>query len=405
MKRQMICVVAAMGAMIALASDATSQSVWGLYGPTGKVEQVTGPSTPRTSSLKGPVIGGFRFDVSPREKMPVRFMPDIAVGDIAVDRENDAVWVTDGLVVANYAKDGTPLARFDNPFAPFVLTGIAWARLNDCATLLITDGWKVAAVHLPLASSSPKRVSYALAPRRLVLAGLATDVDFDPLSYSLFFANSDGTITNELVNGGLGRAGVFTVPPHCGDYVRGLTGIAVDTAAGDALYVTDGFLVLRITMNGTFAEPTFYSPQKYYEWPGSVPISGLAFDASPVVFGEPCGIPDVTPEIGWIGQAISPNRSFALTVANATPHAPAFLLIGSAAAIPPVILPDVQLVVSPVVALAGPFEVGSRGSLILPAPIPIGVGGAGLSVYVQWVVQTEETLFASPGLEMTFGLP
>lgn len=395
-------------AALGVAANANAQSLWGVHGASGQVVQVAGPSLEGVPGPSGPVTAALPIDAPFLCPTPTAWMPDVPVGDVAVDRATDTLWVTDGNTIGHYTKAGAVLGAFDNPLT-HMLRGLGWGLVDGQPVLWITDGYSVGGVQLPTFKACTATPLFTFPPRPVTSPGDPADVDFDPATVTLFFANLDGTITNETLDGALGPYGTFEPPPYCGtDTPAGFTGIAVDTSVAGVLYLTNGLQVLRIQMGGgfdSFAPGTFYSPMSFFDWPGEVPIAGLAFDASPVLFAEPCGLARVTPEPGWVGQATSPNPNFALTLTNAEPGALAWLMIGADAVNPYVEGTPFALSVWPPVAALGPFPVDADGVVVIGAPLPERLGGVGYTALAQWVVAGRDGAFVSAGLAMTFSMP
>lgn len=394
-------------------TDAGAQSLWGVDGFGGTAFNVAGPPAGPCGYPTGPVIGGFPY-VGGICATPGPFAGGAVppVGDITVDRSNDMVWVTDGFLVSGYSRAGAHLATFPNPL-PMPLTGLGYggpfAAAAGPGILWLTDGTFAAAVVAPLAGCVPAP-PFLVAPFFVAFAGLATDIDFDPATGTLFLSNLSGVVSNELVGGGLGPFGVIVPAAGCLPSPL-LNGIAVDVAMCRNLYVQAGGIVIRIDFTGAPSVPTFYSPFSCFPWAGGAGTAGLAFDAAPIPYAASCdpgGAPG--PIAGFAGQAVSPNPTFTLTLSGAAPGGLALLVLGTGAACPALPLPGgCGLAVAPISGLVGPFPVPAAGSLSLPAAIPPGLACTGAQGFLQWLVKKPAAagggFQTSQALELTAAMP
>ncbi|MBK6939597.1 MAG: hypothetical protein IPH13_05210 [Planctomycetes bacterium] len=386
-------------------SVASAQSIWGTNGPTAFLGNQAGPPSGPCSYPNGPFLGGFPsvapFGCGVANTYPGALTGVYPAGDVAVDRIADTVWATDGIRVTNYAKNGAVLASFVNPF-PVPLTGLGWSAPFGLMPRLLwlTDGRLYGAIALPQAGCPVPPLF--LGPFSAVLtttASVMTDIDFDPSSGTLFFSDSAGFVSNQFIGGGIAGFGIFAPAVTC--LLPTLEGLAVDTASCNALFVTDSLTVARINFLGNPAAPTFYAPQTCSPWIAGGPTSGLAFDATPITFGKGSDPAGSIPTIGTIGEALSPNPGFGLTLGNATSGGQAFLLMSVSSACPVVPVGFGAFIhVFPINSITGPFPIPASGGFAMPAPIPAGFACSGLTAYLEWLVVKP----AGGGLETSPGL-
>jgi hypothetical protein len=380
------------------AAPALCQSVWGVNGTSALAQQMTGPPAGPCFYPNGPMIGGFPYAVpfGCPTAGPYSTLPG---GDITIDRVNDTVWVCDDLTITNYTKAGVPLNSFPTP-QPFGIRALGWGRLGGLNLLWISNGFDFAAI-LPPAAPGCVLPTYVIPPTPVAFPGMVTDIDFDPLTGTLFMSNSNGLVSNQYVTGALGPYGLFA-PGGC--FGGALTGIAVNTPGCKTLYVTNSQTVAHINMGGGLAAPTFYTPNPCFSWAGAAPLSGLAHDCSPIRYGQGCDNTLFTiPTIGWSGQSLSPNPTFAITLGNADPGN-AFLLVGLSAPCPAPFFMNCRLLVFPITTTIGPiFHAGP--TVTLPASLPPGLP-CPLSIYTQWVnMKTAGGVETTAGMEFSIGLP
>lgn len=388
---------------------ASAQSIWGITGPAVRLDHTAGPPVGPCAYPTGPLVGGFfyapTFCPGPGP-FPGPAPGALQVGDVTVDRGNDTVWATDGAIVAGYTKAGAIFSSFPNPL-PGLLTGLGYQAPAGAAlapVLWLTDGALAMAVIPPPVCPGP--IAIAVPPFPVVLPGLCTDIDYDPVSGTLFESNVNGLIANQVVGGGVGPFGVF--PPLAPCPLPPLqTGIAVDTASCKALFVAAGGMVARVDFTGAPAPVTFYAPVPCWPWAGIGPTSGLGFDATPVHFckgSDPAGPPPVA---GTINQALTPAAAFGITLTGAAPGGTAFLLVGAAPVCPTIPIGfGCFICTAPIVLTIGPLPVPLSGNVGLPAPIPGGLGCSGALAFAQWVVvkpggaglQTSQTLHIRPAV-------
>lgn len=411
MKRALASIRATLCASALLfAATASGQSLWSIHGPTASLGNQAGPPAGPCGYPTGPLLAAKPYAIPFACPSPGAFpAPQPGVpsrGDVAVDRVHDTVWATDGKIATGYTRSGAPFATFANPFVANAITGMGFGGTSVGASgpvLWITDGFLAEAVLAPGAGCGA--ATLVAGPWSVQFPGLATDVDFDPASTTVFVAYSNGMISSHTVAGAAGPFATFIPPATCG--LGGLTGLCVDVATGGALIATDGTHVARFTFAGALAAPTFYFPSPCTTWSGPSPISGLAFDAAPIRYCKGCDLLGAPPAIGWIGEAISPNPAFALTLSQAAPGGGALLFLGSGAACPaPLIGSGCSLCVLPIVATSVPLVVPASGALAVPIVVPGGFGGLGIAAKLQWVVaKPAGGIQTTEAVNLTLALP
>ncbi len=408
MKLSLSVLLGVAAAAFVLSPSASAQSVWGVNGPGTLAMDTAGPPVGPCSYPKGPLIGGFNYTVPfgcpIAGPFPPPFVAAMAVGDIAIDRVLDRVWITDGATITGYTKGGAAFASIPNPL-PAPLTGLGWGvnPLGPAGSALwITDGTFAAALATPAIGCGA--LPFAIAPFLVTFPGLATDIDYDPLSGTLFMSNLNGAVSNQTIFGGFGPFGVFVPAVPCGA-LGPLVGLAIDTASCKSMFVTNGGAMARVDFFGAPAPVTFYAPLPCWPWGGAA-TSGLAFDATPIHYAKGCNPTGPVPTIDTIQEALTPNPGFGITLSGAVPGGGAFLLLGVAPACPMVPVGFGCVIAEfPLAALVGPIPVPATGNVGLPAPIPPGLGCSGLAAYVQWLVakpagglETTDALHIQPAL-------
>lgn len=404
MRLSSLFAVALTGSVLTAAAHA--QSPWGVHGPTSTAIDFSGPPA-ACGYPTGPVIGNFNYAVPfacpTAGAFPGPAATAIGVGDITVDRTRDNVWITDGNIVTGYTKAGVPIASFPNPL-PGNLTGLGWS-LNPFGVgslLWLTNGFLVQAFQTPAPGCAFPIA--AIGAWAVPFAGLAQDVDVDPVTMTVFIGYANGLVSNHTMAGGVGPFGLWAPAVAC--LLPNITGLAIDTASCKVMYLTDGFTMTRVDMTGGIAPPTFYAPAVCWPVAGPGGISGLGFDATPVPFGNGCDPAGPPPVAGTVLEALTPNPGFGLTVTGAAPGGGAFLLIGAAPACPPIPVGfGCAINVFPLAAIVGPIPVPATGNFGLPAAIPAGLGCSGATAYIQWLIakpmgglQTTQALHVRPAV-------
>jgi hypothetical protein len=395
-----------------LATDSAAQKLYGYEGSAGTVLEFT---TLSAGACPGPTPGVTAWSAMvPAPCGPfamVGFTPPpgpASLGDIAADSLTDTVYVTDGVVIEQYAEaspvgilPGTAINAFKDPLVGAGTGPITGLGMDDAGLiagiplLIMTDGfviWATAAP--PPGSCAPGALVIPPFPSPYPMAAgtMLTDVTFDPSSGTLFLCDSAGMIHNVLPFGGPGIYGFFPAfaIAACGMTPR-LEGIAMDLATTPALfspfpsmYVTDGFTVAYIDAAGAFSPPATYTPMSCSPTPG--PLNGLAYVNHSVNYGTPPG----GAKIGSMGQPSSPGPTYVISISS---PAPAFLWLatGSNAGgpftgrfCPPLPAVGNPLFVDVFAPLGGVSPIGfvPAGTTYLPSPLPSGLP-IGFEVYVQ----------------------
>ncbi|MHC5212415.1 MAG: hypothetical protein ACYTG2_17010 [Planctomycetota bacterium] len=198
------------------------------------------------------------------------------------------------------------------------------------------------------------------------------------------------------------------VPPSCGLGLP-LTGIAYDLATPGLrsqrgnLYVTDGFTVEYVDVNGAPAIPQFYTPVTCN--PAPAPLNGLAYASHSIEYG----FPRANAGIGSFGQSTTPSATFGLEWTGQPAGTTLVALIvnfqsaiGSGYACPPLSGAGTLFWVNPgppaLILLLPP---GGPGCNALPAPLPANLP-IGLKIYCQFLFRAgSTTLDATEGLAFT----
>lgn len=302
------------------AAPLAAQSLYGISS-NGNMVQFNGPKDPACNYPSGPLLGQYGYALPffcPHPgTLPAAPSP---LGDVALDKVNDELYITDGTSIARTQSFGTIVAGFDaviggSGMGP--LTGLGWDATNGL--LWVTDGTQAAAYLTPPDPGCPMGASIVAGPFALPLGAgaIATDIDWDPLTGTLWTCDTTGKVSNVLVGGGLAGFGVFdAVAASPCALAPGLQGLAIDSGSvAGTLYVTDGATVAYLTAagGGGPANPTFYSPGPCN--PTLAPLKGLAFDAHGTLYGSASH--GIFPIIGANQASIVPNPSFSITVAGA----------------------------------------------------------------------------------------
>jgi hypothetical protein len=408
----------ACAAVVLLALSTGAQTLYGVSGGASAVVEASGPPGGACAYPNGPFMSGFPTAVAfPCPTAFVGAPPPAILGDIAVDKAADTIWVTDGVLITEYTVAGAALTSFALPLGvavPGPLTGLGY---DTAAGLLwITDGF-FANAFPPPAPPGCGVVPAVPVPFALPVAGPATDIEWDPLTGTLFVCDVTGAITNVIPGGAIGPFGVFPAIGAGCPMAPGLQGLAVNTAslgpaaAGPMLYVTDGAMIEHILPGGALAPPTFYTPAPCF--PTLAPLNGLAFAAHGLPFGAGAdNSGGAAPTIGSIGQSISPSPGFTTTIAGSVPGAVAGLFMSNGGVLGGYLCPAVVVVGLPVyvdptfgLTLLGVVGIGGGGGAAFATPIPPGVP-PGVMVYVQWLADPPGVgLQVTEGLAVTAALP
>ncbi len=396
-------------ALAALAAAPAAQTIYGVMGSNGTVIEMSGPPAGACGYPDGPIASSFVY-VQPAtcagNPVPGVFEvgpANLIVGDVAVDREKDIVYVTDGAAIAAY--DGASGAMIEHFTAAGLglsmpLTGLGF----DAQTgwLWITDIDEFAALE-PDGTCTPTPRWLATTPP-LGLGNLG-DIDMDPQTGELWVCDDMGQVARFALG-----AAVFTnlvnvagLGGLCGGGLGPtLSGLCMDAAENaTVLAVTDGPRVVRFSVvgfGGTGAPPSAFAfPSTCWANPGPAPLQGLAYAAHAVTYGPGALLLDVT------GQSVLPG---AITLSGQGGAAgAAWVLYDLGAACPPLNLLGQQLLlpVGPGFGFFGPLPwAGGVAALTLPGALPAaGAVPYDLSAFLQVYVLTGGGWVASNGVSFT----
>lgn len=323
------------------------------------------------------------------------------LGDSAQDVLTDTQWMTDGLTIVGYQGGVAtrtwvvpPGSLFPNP-----ITGMGYD--NENARMWLTDGATALAISTP-GVGCPTAPAIVVAAFTLPTSGVATDIEWDSWSDTLWICDDNGVVTNVAIGGAIGPFGWF-VPNSC-FLTPPLTGIAFDTGTGN-LFIGDGAIFENVDRTGAPAAPTFYAPNA----PCSSPpppgppslLSGLAFSPRPQHYGDGCATIGGPPEIGHLGGfSVTPNPAFGITVTGAQANAPAALVLALDSFCNAFTWGTCELLAFPFLYVV-PTTTNGAGDASVPLPIPAFPPGSpivGTTVKSQWLV------FATGGRQTSDGL-
>jgi len=400
---------------LAAAAPARAQTLYAVQGLNGLVKEMAGPPGGACGYPDGLVVSHFDYvqaGVCGGLPSPVPFAPGgfLPHGDIAVDRQRDVLFVTDGAVIGEYdVSTQTLVASYlalplglNSP-----LTGLGWDSTNRW--LWICNGSEYAALQ-PNGTCAPALQVFATpAPAGL---GLLTDIDCDVKTGELWVCDVDGFVSRfppgaAAVSNSMAVTGVLS---GCGTLLNvPLTGLALDPSRpGPAFAVTDGLTVARLAeYGGGFAggAPTnLLQPDVCFAAPAGPLLAGLAFAAHGVTYGIGNGT-----LLRTRGQSTLPSTTFGFE-AEGGPAGHLFLLYGFGPSCPAIVFSAHailgQIAFTGLWGLVGPVNyAGSKTSLPVPLPaspaLPYDV-----SVWVQTVVQGPAGAWVSSnGVAFTFSRP
>lgn len=423
-------IAAALVVWAAGGATSSGQTLYGIEGGNQRLwELTTMPGGPCAAPNPIRLSCNYRVPICPNVPPPGFIIPppnDIH-GDVAVDSQTNSVFLTDGFVVEEYFGDSacgapppcTPINAF------FVPASLGMGPINGMGmdevgvvtgarTLFITDGLLIAGISpSPPGSCLPPAIVLPPCPVMPPLPGILTDVTFDPTSATLWACDTAGFVHN--IGFGPGVCPVIVSFPVglCG-LVPPLQGIAFDLGSGGpfspgvpAMYVTDGFVVARININGVAAAPTFYSPIPCS--PTNAPLHGLAYASNGVTYGAP----RVNARCGTFGQSSTPGPTFGVEYSAAPAGTLAVLLLNTSVTpappaffCPPVFGVGTTIWVNPAppafLIVAGN---ALPGCVPVPLAIPPGVP-VGINVFFQWLFLVGPVaLDSTEGCEFTVTFP
>lgn len=323
------------------------------------------------------------------------------LGDSANDVLTDTQWMTDGLTLVGY-QGGVAVSTWviaPGTLFPNPITGIGFD--SETSRMWLTDGASALAIQPPSLGCSPAP-SIVVPAFALPTSGVATDIEWDSWSDTLWIVDDLGVVTNVSVGGAVGPFGFFT-PSSCA-LVPPLTGIAFDTGTGN-LFIGDGSIFEYVDRTGAPAAPTFYAPNAPCASPPPpgppALLSGLAFSPRPQKYGVGCATIGSVPEIGHTGSfSVTPNPSFGVTLTGAVPNTPVALVLGLDSICTAFTWGVCELLTFPFLMVV-PNTTNGAGDVNQPLPIPAlppGSSIVGVTVKSQWLV------FAAGGRQTSNGM-
>lgn len=388
----------------ALASAAAAQSLYGLVAETGTVAEFTGPPDGTCFYPDGPIVSTFPYVVPFVCPLPGPTPPGGLLGDIAVDMVADTIWVTDGFTLGEYTPGGAPISGF--PVPPILVSALTGLGFDSALGILwITDGFSAAAIAPPPAPGCGGPAPAVVVPPFALPAITAgyTDIEWDSATGSLFLSTGSTFVANLMPGGALGPFGFFPAGLTCG-FVGLLQGIAVDGAAppgSGTHYVASAFGFAPYELpGGAPAPPTFYTTASCLVVP-TTSLVGLAFAAHAIRYGAPS--PPGGPTIAGLGQSLTPNPAFAVSVTGAPVPSVGLVAYSASFLCLPLPLGTALLFIGPPVFVLGSLA-GPGG--VLPAPLPPGLPVPG-SLFLQaaFLDLSAMTFATTPGLGISFALP
>jgi hypothetical protein len=375
-------------------------------GPQPIISEFTGPFVPPCQYPIGPLLTTHPYSVNgPCPKLTPIGSPPTLVGDVAVNRVLDQIYVADGKRIGVFnSQTGMQLNVMD---VSSLGMGNTFGLGYDAAANLLwfTDGSLVMA-------ATPSAAGSCLPPTPVTsfpsTVGTLTDVSWHPGTNLLWVCTAGGTITAYT------SAGALAVTPYAAGVtcplLNQLKGLEVDPSSGcgglpPTLYVTDGTRINHeFAGTGGAAPPSFALTSSCLVVGFAPQTVGLAWSARAIKYGSGTG-----PGMGSTGgQTVLPNPAFTITLVNAPAGGQAWLVLGTGAPCPALNFFGNPWYVSPFVTTLGPFTIPPSGTLSLPAPLP-APGGAlpcGTKAYMQWICRSPSlTWSTSGGLEFTASLP
>ncbi|MEW6071474.1 MAG: hypothetical protein AB1726_02620 [Planctomycetota bacterium] len=406
------------GALALSVSLAGAQSQYG-FAAGGLVVEGAGPPAGACGYPNGPLLSAFPVVVPFGCPLPTPpAPPPMILGDIAVDKVADTAWATDGFICGEYIASGPALGTPITGFVPLPfgaggpITGLGYD--SAAGFLWMTEGIFAQALIPPAPPGCPGVgvVAIAAFPLPLFAGAMATDIDWDPVTGTLWICDTLGLVTNVLIGGAIGPFGFFAAAPGpCGLAVP-LEGLAIDPVGSTVfgiptMYVTDGFTIAYEMLGGAPGPPTFYTPAPCF--PALGPLVGLAFADRALSYGTGADNSGLAPPtIGSTGQTLSPSGTFTVTLAGSVPGSTAVLYMSTSGFYcpPPVVLGlPIYIDLSTPVSLLGVVPVGAAGTASLATGIPPGLP-PGVTAWLQWLAVTPTpSLQVSEGLEVIVDLP
>lgn len=375
------CLSLALAVAAALPANSNAQTVYGLDALGGAgfptvVEHTGGPGPAFLCGYPSGPFGLPPFAAGPMTCIgptPFPGFPGL-MGDIAVNRTRDTVWVAGAFAMAEYTTAGVQITGLGSPL-PMPLTGLGFDSVGG--VLWLTDGASYmglmpgpcGAVPLPVAGPFPNPIG-----------PMMTDISWDGLTGTLWACFADGSVANFPPGGAplCGFSTIGTLPPP-------LTGIDLDTTTpgvstgSQVAFVTNGPLIMRVDLTLSCVAGAAVLPPTTFTFPAGIfpvssgPLSGLGFSDHAVTYGTGSGA-----SIGYTGHATLGSTN-AITMSGALPGT-AGLFVDLFALCPAGAFKGLPLYVLPTF-IVGPFA--HAGSISLPLAIS-GIFPVGLEMQLQW---------------------
>ncbi|MEM7306752.1 MAG: hypothetical protein AAF682_08780 [Planctomycetota bacterium] len=388
------------GSVVVLSAVDHAQTLYVLDGPAAIVREASGPPAGPCGYPDGAVFSEFPTTGGFACPLPGRAQPQDLFGDVAVDRFNDVIWVTDGFRVASYQGDddpvlgvllGTPLNSFD---PSLVLTEpiLGMGFDGQKGTLWLTDGQQAVEVRPPVIPCNPPAIVTApfLLPQLGGPSNKITDIDWDPLTLSLWTCSESGFVGNVLPGvpvGSIGPLGVYLAVPGLCNLELPLTGVSVDASSpvAGSVFVSDAQRVANLVPGGQLAPDTFAKPSKCYPVP-SGSSSGVGYSSRPVTYGVGGSAAGTQPpKMGSVGQAVIGSSKLSITVDGAPGGAIAFLPFSLDPLCPALSILMAPLIITPpgIGLFTTAINAVGSGSIALPIPPTTPLG---LEYHYQWFI-------------------
>ena len=244
--------------VLALAAAPRAQSVYALQGQVARVIEMTGPSVGPCAYPDGPLGSSFVYPQpapcvgigNPVAFVPPAGLPGSLMGDIAVDKQRDVVFVTDGLSIAAYkASTGAMLGNLNFAFLGIAppLTGLGFDGSTGFLWMCNVGGY---AALQPNGTCAPvPQLGFTPAPAGV---GPMSDIDVDPTTGQIWVCDAGGFVAHFPVGAAapvniIGVAGALP----CGVLGVPFTGLCLDTSSPPGTFiVTDGMMCARLQETG-----------------------------------------------------------------------------------------------------------------------------------------------------------
>lgn len=393
--RTILAASLASAVLLSSARLAPAQMLFGVEGATGSAHQFT--FAPGPCGYPSPLVTNFPLTVPGHPcATPGPFGAGI-IGDVAFDKITETLYASDGIVLTAYAPGGA--VKFSTTAAAILgagklIKGLGFDSANN--RLFVTDGNMVLAITPPIGMPCVGALPpiawgpFILTP--LLGGAQILDLAYDVVGDALWTSDTANTVRRfDLAGAVVGVAlpalgAAFSTAPH--GLLGPLPGIAWDSAR-DAVIVTDGWTIARLSVAGALAPATFYAPQSMFLSPLGGAIAGLEFSARAARYGANCSAFGAAPDATGLGQSYAGNASFALRLTGALPNRDTAVWLNVSALCPGMPIGVCSLYVAPAGALLVIAKTDAAGSLTLPVPLPAVPYGAfptGLTAHAQFFV-------------------